>query len=278
MTGTKDEFEILDDLSGPQFLAQLLGDDQLLGFASGGREVDSGRGQLTAAVAVRQVVDQDAGGVDTGFGFGRARLRTSAKPLDFAAYFIGEGGVFIRLGFEVGLARFQKIAVAAGGFEHALRVNPIEFDHPLRHRFKEAPVMADHEVGAGLGFQQPFEPENALDVQMVRRLVHHQHVRLHQEGAGDRKPLLPSPGEGPHELVGVRKFPQAQGAGDTTAFLVRIQSLLTQRLGQHFFHGQVGRKGGFLRDITQADVAAQGAGAVVGVLDAGENLQQGGLT
>jgi hypothetical protein len=85
-------------------------------------------------------------------------------------------------------------------------------DHAVEHRA----VVAHQDDGAGVGFQRVFEPVDALDVEVVGRLVEQQDVGLLEEEARQGRPHAPAArkgAEGAVQLVGVEAEAGEGGLG-----------------------------------------------------------------
>ena len=61
--------------------------------------------------------------------------------------------------------------------------------------------MGGHEQGAGLGLQELLEPDDRLDVEVVRRLVHQQDVGFAEQHAGHGDAHLPAARQRAHVAV-----------------------------------------------------------------------------
>ena len=135
--------------------------------------------------------------------------------------------------------------------------------------------MTDHEKGPCFGLEQRFEPEDTLDIQMVRGFVQEKDVRFKHERADDGQTLTPPAGERGHRLSRIGKGSHAQGLCDTACMLVRIVPPGNQDLIEDLFD-RLGRcKGWFLRHIRGLELAPNRTGATIRFLDASENLEQG---
>lgn len=87
----------------------------------------------------------------------------------------------------------------------------------------------------GLGLQQTFKPKDALDIQVVRRLIHKQHVWFQHQRPRNREPLSPSSRQRRDNLVRTDKSAEAQGLGYSTTLLMRIKPFIEQNLSQYVF-------------------------------------------
>ncbi len=90
------------------------------------------------------------------------------------------------------------------------------------------PVMADQEKSGRTGgpAQHFFQPENALDIKMVRGLIHDKHVRSQHHCPADRQPFPPPARQVLHRRVAVSKFSTAEQGIDPVVFF-RIDHILS---------------------------------------------------
>ena len=135
--------------------------------------------------------------------------------------------------------------------------------------------MAHDEDGARPLGEDAFQPEDAVHVEVVGRLVHQQDVGRGRQLARDRQPLPPAAGQRLDLGAAVREAGPAEGLRDAPGALVLVHR--GQRGGDHVLDGAAGREDRILRHVADADAAAHGAGAAVGALDPGENLEERGL-
>ncbi len=134
--------------------------------------------------------------------------------------------------------------------------------------------MADDEKRMGFGLQHSFQPENSLDVQMVGRFIHQQHVRLQHQRLRDRQTFLPSSGECSDGLVDAYKASEAEGLGHSAAVLVGVQTFVEEDLGKRFLDRVRRGKRRFLRDIANADLAPHRTAAAIRLVKAGQYFEQ----
>src|SRR5262249_60609074 len=82
------------------------------------------------------------------------------------------------LGGEAGVLRLEppRIVAPPGNARAA-----IELENPPRHIVEEVPVVSDGHHRARILLEVALEPRHALRVEMVRRLVEEEHVRLLEE-------------------------------------------------------------------------------------------------
>ena len=72
----------------------------------------------------------------------------------------------------------------------------VDLDDPVDDAVHEVAVVARHQERAGVVVEEPLEPEDRLDVEVVRRLVHQEDVGPPEEDAGHRDAHLPAAREG----------------------------------------------------------------------------------
>ena len=101
------------------------------------------------------------------------------------------------------------------------------FRDAIDHVVHELAVVADHDNGALVGAQEPFQPLDAFQVKMVGRLVEHQDLGIAHQKLGQRDAHLPTPGE-----IGGRKrkiaFLEAEAEHD--AAHLRLDGVAAERL------------------------------------------------
>ena len=133
--------------------------------------------------------------------------------------------------------------------------------------------MAHRDEGLRLAPQQLLEPEDALDVEVVRRLVEQEQLGLAGQRAGDGQPLLPSAGERGHGLLGVLEPGLAHGHRDPPFALVRVGLDLARRVVQRRAHGRLRREHRVLGHVADAQPLADRARPRGRRLEAGQDLQ-----
>jgi hypothetical protein len=154
-------------------------------------------------------------------------------------------------------------------------IRAVELEHPLGDVLEKVAVVADHDERLGLALEHCFEPEDAFDVEVVRRLVEQEDVGLAHELLRDREPLAPAAGERLAAQLGLVETGLAEGDGNAAELLVLVERVVVvQRVEQHFLDSLAGREHRILRHVPDAYTLAQSARAGVRLLDAGENLQQ----
>ena len=194
----------MDDPPAAERLGEPLGHQQLLGLAVGGVEVDAGAGAGGGAGArlhLRQLGDHPVRLLDAPLGLGRPRLGAAPQPLDLVAHLVGERGLVLGLVAQHLVALLEEVAVGPLRLEEAVGIAAVELQHARGDVLQEVAVVADHQIRQRLALEQVLQPEDALDVQVVRGLVHQQHVGLLDQLAGDRQALAPAAGEDVHRAA-----------------------------------------------------------------------------
>ncbi len=186
-------------------LAQTLPHPQPFGLAIGSGEIDFRRRHPRAIASLGQLADDFLGVRDPRLGLRRARLRSAPQPLHLAPHAIGERlliGLFVP---QQCVALLQEIAVLAIDLQQTVGVHAIELQHALRDVLEKVAIVTDDQKRLGLAFQERLEPQNRFDVEMVRRLVEQQDVRLEGQLARDRETFAPAAGERVSSNTAVRE-------------------------------------------------------------------------
>ena len=177
----------------PNALAQALRDQQALRPALGRRRT------RCRPTAVRERVSRSAssslqppGLVDARLRLARARLGLARQPLELAAHAVAQRLLVRRLARQQLVLLLQVLAVAAAHVEQALGERAVQLDHAAGHGLQEVAVVADREERLGLALQQLLQPEDAVEVEVVRGLVEQQQLGLAHQLARDGEPLLPA--------------------------------------------------------------------------------------
>jgi hypothetical protein len=187
--------------------------------------------------------------VDTRLALSRPRPGFAGEPGQLTANPVAERLAVRRLGGKQLVLLLEEAAVAPAHVEQALGKRAVQLDHARGHRLEEVAVVADGHEGLRLPRQQLLEPQDAVDVQVVRRLVEQQQLGLADEGARDGQTLQPATRERADRLRAVlearlaerhRKAPVARRLGDAR---------LVERFAQHPGHGRLGRESGILRHV-----------------------------
>ena len=152
-----------------------------------------------------------AGARDARLLLGRAGGGAAPQPLGLAAERVAQDHLapllrVHRLGLHAHVGR-----VVAGDAEQAARVAAVELQDARRDPLQEQAIVRDRDrrERGPAARQQRLEPLDALDVQVVRRLVEEQQVGLAGEGAANRDALLPPAGQQRDRRVG----PEATARG-----------------------------------------------------------------
>jgi hypothetical protein len=143
--GPRTETDVVDDTPLAEALGHVLGDDQPLGAALGGDEVDRRRSAVLAALHRGQLVDQPPRLLDARLRLGRARLGSMAQPVELAPHAVTERLLPLRLLVQGGVFAFEEFAVTAARLEEPARVNRIEVEHAFRDVLEEPAIVADDE-------------------------------------------------------------------------------------------------------------------------------------
>ena len=220
--------------------------------------------------ALRQLRHAALRRVDARLGLRRARLGPAAQPGDLAADAVGQRLLVAGLVRQERVAGLEQFGVGAVDRQQPVGIDPIDVDHPAGDVLKEVAVVADHDERHRLGLEQRLEPEDRVDVQVVRRLVEQQQVRLADERAGDGQPCLPASGEdaGLDRRIG-EPGPAQRDAGPVV--------VVAGCRGDDPSHGLVGFERRMLGHVADPQALAPRADALVGHLELGEDLQQGRL-
>ena len=160
-----------------------------------GGEVDAGGPAGGSRPGVPQLLDQAARLLDAALRLGGARLRAAPQPLDLAPHRVGQRLLVGGLAAQELVAAGEELAVAAVRLEEAARVGAVQLEHAGGHVLEEVAVVADDEEGARPLGEHAFQPEDALDVEVVGRLVHQQDVGRGRQLARDGQPLPPAAGQ-----------------------------------------------------------------------------------
>ena len=65
----------------------------------------------------------------------------------------------------------------------------------LGNTVQQIALVAHHDEACPIGFEEEFEPQRRLEIEMVRRLVEQQQVGLGEQQRRERHPHAPSAGE-----------------------------------------------------------------------------------
>jgi hypothetical protein len=101
----------------------------------------------------------------------------------------GIGGFLVRV--ANGALAFVEVVIARIGGDLAA----IDFRDAGHGPVQELAIVRGHQQRAGLGLEKRFEPDDRLDVEVVGRLVHQEHVGPPEQHAGHGDAHLPSTGQ-----------------------------------------------------------------------------------
>ena len=110
-----------------------------------------------------------------------------------------------------------------------------------------------------LAHQQVLEPQNALEVEVVRGLVEQQQLGLPRQLARDHQALLPAAGERVDRLGAVRESGLAERDSDACVDLVLVEMFFPHGLAEHCGHCRASREARVLRDVTEPQAFASRA-------------------
>ena len=278
--GERTRFTSLKSVRPPSDLVTLLGGEQLARLPAGGGEVDV-RAAPSGALRVLQVgqlVHHLAGLLDAALGLGRAGLGPAAEPLDLPPHLLASACCAGLLGGEELLPLLEEVAVRAVDAEVPLGVGAVQLDRRGWSTFsRKYAVVADEHERERRVRQQLFEPEDAFEVEVVRRLVEQQQVRLADQLAGDRQPLSPAAGQRVDRLVGVAEPDLAeQDVAPRSPARARRRGSSAWRVDERPARTVApAREHVLLRQVARAAVAGgDSIDPSSGCLDAGQDLQQ----
>ena len=278
--GREDQVQAAEQRPAAERFAQPLHLDHFLRPAVGGVEIDgrspAGAGGV-ALLGFGQLAHQPARLLDPPLGLGRPRLGPAVEPFDFPPDPAGQRRLAARLGGQEFLALHQEVAVAAVDAQVPVGVRPAQFHHAVAGVLQEVAVVADEQEGERRVRQQPFQPQDAFDVEVVGRLVEQEDVGLADELPGDRQPLAPPAGERAGLLPEVGEPDAAEHVAGLRLLLVLVRVRVGQRRGDDLQHGRFRREGVFLRQVAGGHLPPHRDRAGVGLFQPGEDLEQRGL-
>src|SRR5205814_7768795 len=154
-------------------------------------EVDRGRTPFLPALHAGELVHETTRLLDAGLGLRRAGLGTVAQPVDLATDAIGERLLPVRLLAKGCVFSLEELAVAPARLEEAARMNGIEVEHALSRMLEEPSVVAHDERRCRLRHEELLEPQDTVEVEVVRRLVHHEEIGGADQRQRNGETLLP---------------------------------------------------------------------------------------
>ncbi len=187
-----DEVKVFEQRAFADSKAHLPHFDQALGLAIRGGEIDLGGRAACPRIHVRQFADEILRFVYAGLRLRGARLGAVPQPLDLVAHAIFQRFLPLRLRLQKFFLLLQKGAVVSVDAKNALRIKAVQLDHRGCGVFQKIAVVTDDDAGEPGALQQSFEPLDAGQIEMVRRLVQQQNVRLLRQGFGNHEAFAPA--------------------------------------------------------------------------------------
>jgi hypothetical protein len=133
-----------------------------------------------------------------------------------------EGGLLLRFGERL-LLHVELVVAGVRG-----ELAAVDLENARAHPVEELAVVRRHEQRAVVLFQELLEPDERLEIEVVRRLVEQHRVGLHQQNARERDAHLPAARERAHVAVDHR-WAEAQAREDLTgAALERVAAQLVE--------------------------------------------------
>ncbi len=242
---------------------------------SGGDEIDAGRAD--GGVAELQLVQffAAAGSVfDARAGLARACRRLAPQPLRLAANLVGDRLLLPRLGVEECLTLLDEVVVGARGAKGAARIDAADLHHVAGNCAQKSPIVGGDQVAERRRPEQPLQPDDAGQIEVVGRLIEQQQVGLAHELAGQGKPFAPAAGKMIGPLIGIAETDLRQRDRRPGFALVILDRLAGKRGQKHRADAQTGSERVVLGQVTDARAAPQGTRAGVGLLKAGQQFQE----
>ena len=144
--------------------------------------------------------------------------------------------------------------------------------------------MGDHDEAAGVTGEVFLEPEQGLEIEMVRRFVEEQERGLGHEEAGEMSAHDPAAGKRFGELERVAFFEAETGEDFFRARLERVVDVVVVLVGFEFFaaggdveNGLVAGRSAFLREVAEVGAAFPFDGAGVGFFFTEDEAEKGGF-
>jgi hypothetical protein len=236
---------------------------------------EAGRAEVEVELAragrgLGPALDQRGGRRDPGLGLAGAGRGAPSQPGQLATGQVAPGrlgtrGLLLALGpgLEVG-------AVAA--LVH-VGVAPVELEDAGGDPVEHMAVVGDEHEPAPVAGQPVLEPGDAVDVEVVGRLVEHQQVEGVHEEAGQGDPLPLTPGERRHvgAAEGTQPEPLEHGVDLPVGAPDGVEAGCRRR------PDGARRELGALLEHAHPHPPALADGALLGLVDAGQDPQQGGL-
>jgi len=182
------------------------------------------------------------------------------------------------LSVEYDLAAFEEVGVVAWYSEASAFEDGVDFDDAVGDVVEEVAVVCDDEVAEFApprGFEEVFEPEYAFEVEMVGGLVEQEQVWFEYELASESEAFFPAAGESGDGdgVVGEADFCECDGGfgfGSPHGFGIAKGE-------KQFFAWGGGGEVVLLGEVSDFEVAASFDGAIVGMLETGEDFEESGF-
>jgi hypothetical protein len=249
----------------------MLGLDRQIAAPTAGRDRELGSSGLAQPFGARAAQFVEAG--ETALVAppprGHAALQPALLPDDLAVQLMPGLGVarpqVFGPVFEMGEALVQAVQAAA-----------IEPQGHARQVVQECPVVADGEQGALEAQQLLLEPLDGRQVEMVGRFVEQQHVRVPDQGPGERRAPALAAGQRA-ELPVCRQANSRQHRRDPVPGRCVLAAGCAQAGGDVVGHGLAGRRRRVLGQVGDGRARLEEALAAIGLDGAGQELEQGRL-
>ena len=268
------ETDVAKQLAIAQCLGDMLQLDEFARLPVGGGEVDLGGALLGIALTqIAQLAHHVVGSFDPPLGFGGARLGAALQPFDFAPDPAGQGSFAAGLGGEKLFTLHQKLAVRSVVTQEPIGIRAAQFDGSIGDGFQKSPIVADGQRGQRWIGDDLFQPEYALDIQMIGRLIQQQQVRPAGEGADDGQAFSPSARQfhGDEGRIGQARPIQCLLSAKMPFVVIQMR---VHHAGDAFQAGEVGGKDVFLGDVAYAQLPPRDQLAFVGSFQASKDAQQ----
>ena len=180
-------------------------------------------------------------GTHAAFVTGTASFNALADPDLFLRQLAVELGILQLFHAQV-FFFFEQIGIVIAGIGHQLAA--IEVDNTRRHIANKRTVVRDKDDGAAEGFQEPFQPVDSFNIQVVSRFVQQQHLRPADQRAAQGCFTQPAAGEcrqlhigfqtelRQHFINAVFKLPQAVMIEHLLHFRQLVE-VFVARIGHH---------------------------------------------
>ena len=146
-----------------------------------------------------------------------------AQPVDLGPHAIGERLLPAGLLPERGVLPLEELAVATARLEEPAGVHGVEIEHPPGDVLQKPAVVADDQKRRGFVAQQLLEPEDSVEIEVVRGLIQEEEVRGANQRAGDRQALAPAARQRRGRHVGIGEAGAAEGHLDARVARRRVE-------------------------------------------------------